>query len=502
MHRMACINVDSFVLQLLLQRHLDWSDQPVAVVSEDKPPGTVVAVNQPALAAGVREGMRYTAALSLVECLQADTVSSEEVTAGVRLVIDRLLSISPSVEGSEPETGDNANAYAKSGVFWMDASGLRRHHRSPAALAQTIQRCLSAEQFKSTVVIGYTRFGTYLLARDTPQGCLVVPGAANERRAARKTPIERLPLKPAIRDLLEKLDINTVDDFLRLPYADLLRRFGDEVAAVHRFVRSDLDLPVQGNIPASRFLHRDRLSHSETDVKRLQQHAERLLNTLLDHLQTENRTAEELQLRLFLEDGSYRQELIRPATPTNEQRQLVDLLALRLRALNLSSGVEELCLDAAHVPTHATQASLFRVRKQRDLAAGSEALAHIRAQFGNQTVANAVVTEAHLPEMQFFWQPASKLALPQPRASQDPKKYPPKRWLIRRVLKQPSAAPPPKSVRHGPFLISSGWWNIRDSGLSCGVDRAYYFISSSNGALKWVYYDRINRRWYLQGWVE
>ena len=34
------------------------------------------------------------------------------------------------------------------------------------------------------------------------------------------------------------------------------------------------------------------------------------------------------------------------------------------------------------------------------------------------------------------------------------------------------------------------------------ADRAYYFIDAPDGALEWVYYDRLVRRWYRQGWVE
>ena len=110
-----------------------------------------------------------------------------------------------------------------------------------------------------------------------------------------------------------------------------------------------------------------------------------------------------------------------------------------------------------------------------------------------------------------------------------------------------------RAHRHcGPFLVSSGWWwtgggtpnggtphgsspagqvrdnHVRYDGGSAGgdrtapalahagadgaepgsrlastpADRAYYFINSADGALEWVYYDLLTRRWYRQGWVE
>ncbi len=499
MRRTACVDVGSFPLQLLLRRHPDWHDRPAAVVSEDKPLGIVVSVNRSARAAGVRAGMRYAAALSLVAHLQAGTVGPEDVAAGVELIIDRLLSISPFVEGAGADT-ESHDACLQPGVFWLDVSGLQRHYRSPAALARTVQRRLVELRFNATVVIGYTRFGTYLLARDA-RGCLVVSDAAAERGAARQAPLERLPLEPETRDLLEKLDVTTVDAFLRLPYAEVLRRFGGEAAEIHRAVCSDLELPVQGDIPASPFLHRTRLSHTEIDAGRLQRQVEILLDALLDRLRKEDRAVEALHLWLLLEDGSHRHELIRPAAPTCERRPLVDLIELRLRALDLSAGVDELAVDAAHVPAHADQVTLFRTLKRRDPAAGAEALARIRAQFGNHTVVHAVLEDEHLPEAQFRWQPVVEIVLPRPDTSrgQEPAAM---SWLVRRVLQRPTEVPPPRSSAHGPFLISGGWWHVRGAGLPGGADRAYYFIRSPNGTLEWVYYDRLSGRWYLQGWVE
>ena len=498
----ACVDVGSFPLQLLLRRHPEWHDRPAAVVSEDKPLGVVVSVNRPARAAGVRVGMRYAAALSLAAHLQAGTIGLGEVAAGVELIIARLLSISPFVEGAGPEADVESHAAcAEPGVFWLDVSGLQRHHASPAALARTIRRRLGELRFDATVVIGYTRFGTRLLARDARRGWLVTGDAAAERSTARRAPLERLPLDPEVLDLLEKLDVTTVDAFLRLPYAEVLRRFGGEAAEVHRSVRSDLELPVQGNVPASPFLHRRRLSHAETDAGRLQRHIESLLDALLDRLRKEDRAVAALHLRLLLEDGSHHHEMIRPAAPTCERRPLVDLIELRLRALDLSAGVDELAVDAEHVRAHADQATLFRTLRQRDPAAGSEALARIRAQFGNHAVVHAVLSDEHLPEAQFRWQPVSEVVLPRPdaRRGREPTAT---GWLVRRMLRQPAEVPTPRSAACGPFLLSGGWWHVCGARLTEGVDRAYYIVRARDGALEWVYHDRLTGRWYLQGWVE
>ena len=503
----ACVDVAALPLQVLLRRHPDWRRRPAAVVSEDTPRGTVVTVNRTARAAGVRVGMRYAAALSLAPDLQAATISAEETAAGVRLIQERLLSISPRVEWG-------GAGWADQGVFWMEVGGLRRHYPSAAALARTIQRCLRAARFCAAVVLGHTRLGTFLLARElatTPEGgaprrqryWLVMPAAADERAAARHVPLARLPLEPEAQDLLEKLGVTTVADFLRISYTELLHRFGSPVAELQRAASATLELPVQGAPPAALLLLRKRLGYRETDAERLQRYVEILLDELLVRLQQEERAAAELELQLLLEDGSYRRELIRPAVATRERRRLVELLALRLRTLELNAGVEELALKARGTPLPAGQSDLFRTNPRRDLAAGSAALASLRAEFGNAAVARAVLAEEHLPEAQFRWQPVAELTAPRPRSLQQEAAP-----LVRRVLAQPVEIPAPdggsgpQPAHYGPFLISSGWWRAAEAQEGGGADRAYYFLRSSGGPLEWIYHDRLTRRWYRQGWVE
>ena len=541
----ACVEVGALPLQLLLRRHPDWSGQPVAVVTEDQPLGTVAAVNRAARAAGVRVGMRYAAALSLVAHLHAATITPEQIAAEVETVRELLLAISPRVEWAGDAAGDlvvhqivgdaaGAAAIAAPwlGVFWIEVAGLQRHYRSAAALAVTLLQRLRAARFRATVALGYTRIGTCILAQqlhrqDTRRCWLVAPDLAAEQAAARRAPLEMLPLDPPLRDLLEKLDIVTVAHFLRLPYGQLLSRFGPRVAAVHRAAAgSGLELPVQSRAPAPRFLRRRRLEQRETDAARLLAHCAALLDQLLAHLQERGRAVLELELRLLLEDGGRRRESIRPAAPTLHRQRLIELLGLRLRALNLTAGVEELALELREAPVPAAQGALFVARQRRDPAAAAEALARIRAEFGNQAVLRAVLLEAHLPETQFRWQPAGErwplpaAAAPEPRGRERPPAL-----LVRRILDQPlplaapRSAPGVRRLQRGPFLISSGWWRAAP-GTNRPSDRAYYFLSQqghsvtdktmnsdaqaspADGALEWIYYDRLTGRWYLQGWVE
>jgi protein ImuB len=47
----------------------------------------------------------------------------------------------------------------------------------------------------------------------------------------------------------------------------------------------------------------------------------------------------------------------------------------------------------------------------------------------------------------------------------------------------------------GPYVISGGWWKK-------AIHREYHFAEMQRGDVLWIYYDRLRRRWFLQGRVE
>jgi hypothetical protein len=48
----------------------------------------------------------------------------------------------------------------------------------------------------------------------------------------------------------------------------------------------------------------------------------------------------------------------------------------------------------------------------------------------------------------------------------------------------------------GPYAVSGAWWHRG------GVARDYYYVHTTAGELRWLYYDRAERAWFLDGRVE
>jgi protein ImuB len=203
---MACINLPVFPIQLLLRQNPDWCSRPVAVVDFDRPQGTILWINEPARKLRVRPGMRYAAGLSLAGDLRAAVVSEKAIDSAVALVCKQLGNYSPGVEP----------AAAEAGVFWLDASGLERLYGSLNNWSQEIRTDLKRIGFHATMVLGFKRFATYALAKAS-QGITILKTPADEQQAAMRVQLNNLALEPQAHDLLLKLGVQTVGEFIALP---------------------------------------------------------------------------------------------------------------------------------------------------------------------------------------------------------------------------------------------------------------------------------------------
>jgi protein ImuB len=477
----CCVSLPAFPLQLLLRRHPEWAAHPVAVVAEDRPQGLILWVNEAARRAGVLPGLRYAAGQSLTADLRAGVVPPTEIEEAVAALAERLGRFTPEVEPSTEEPG----------VFWLSASGLDRLYRSLDAWTRTIAADLDSAGFRATVVVGFTRFGTYAVAR-ARKGVLVFDDPAQERAAAQRVQLDRLDLDPDLRDTLSKLGMGTVGALLSLPASGLFERFGPEAYHFHRVASGDLWAPLQPHQAEEPVRQSLLLDHPETDATRLLFLVKRLLHPLLIALVARGEALSGLTLRLLLDGGGWLDERVCPAAPTLDAVQVLDLVRLRLEAAELPAGVVEIKLTASGVPATPEQLRLVVERPRRHLDAANRALARVRATFGDGAVVRARLADGHLPEASFRWEPLDRVVFPRPREVA-------LKSLVRRIFARPVALPTPPGhpsvTLHGPHIVSGGWW-MRE------VHREYYFAETRHGELLWVFFDPNRRQWFFQGKVE
>jgi len=517
--RLACVDLPAFPLQLLLRRHPDWAGHPAVVVAEDKPQGMVLWVNEKARQLGVLPGLRYAAAFSLASTLRAGEVAPAESKQAVTELTRQLMRFTPEVEPSKQELG----------VFWLNGSGLQHLYVSPQKWAYAIHQDLRARGFTANLAVGFTRFGSYAVAK-AKDGITVFRGSAEERDAACNVPLNRLNIESAFRDMLFKLGIKTVGGLLTLPPGGLRERFGKEAHRLYRMAAGDLWTPIEPQAPEEPARQKYLLDDAESDTTRMLFLVKQLLHPLLATLASRHQALVALWLSLLIDHGNWLKEPLRPAVPTLDAAQILDLVRLRFESLQLTAGVIEVELRAESCAATSEQLRLFAEKPTRDLDAVNRALARLRAEFGDESVVYAKLTDGHLPEARFVWEPLNRVKLPRNdlnpstefilSTAEGLRAGSAKRLndnfqnvLVRRVFAKPVrlASEPSRShedgwlilgPKHGsidkltgPYVFSGGWWN-RD------IQREYYYAETRHGDLLWLYYDRVRRRWFWQGVIE
>jgi protein ImuB len=172
--RVACLDLPGFPLQLVWRREPAWRAQPVVVVDDDRPQGAVLWACERARASGVLAGQRYAVALSLCGELRARVVSDAELAEATTELRAALHRLSPSVEPGE------------AGTFWLDGEGLGQVFPDGGgegrgrAWGDAIARAIGELGYRGTVVVGFSRFATYAIAR-----AAATPRSGRRRRRCR-----------------------------------------------------------------------------------------------------------------------------------------------------------------------------------------------------------------------------------------------------------------------------------------------------------------------------
>lgn len=557
----ACVHLPELPLQMLLRNHPRWRRGPAAVVPEDRPDAPLLHLNPIAWRAGLRPGIRYGAAKQLVAGLHAAPVSHEEVMALAAELTTALHTFSPKVEGNAlqapPRKGLHRSTLGKlgqsEGTFYLDPSGLRHIYPSLRDWGLSIANYLKGREFRGAVVICEGRYRAFALARTRPASARLPVRVFSTKEDAdnclRSVLLEELDISPTLRTALEQLALRTVGDLLRVHPGELSSRLGQEAASLHAMLCGEQQLRLQPT-PEEQPLQVDfEVDPPDADQERLLFHIKGALHGLLSEVESAGQVLRALRIRFTFEGGSSlvpdahpeqrsQEQRIEPARGTRDAMMLMELVRLRLGAWALPGPVEAICLEAETEQAEGDQLHMFSCPK-RDPAAAGRALARLVAAFGEQAVTKPVLREAHLPEASFAWEPVRSIRLPKESAARDARGATPTRKasskraaqnesehaeldpphtdssndasappLIRRLLHRPvpvhtNPRTDPSVSLYGPYRVSGGWWArpVLEDATAQPIERDYYYAETEDELL-WLYYDRTQGRWYLQGKVD
>ena len=231
-------------------------------------------------------------------------------------------------------------------VFSID--GLQRLHGSPQQIAQSIARRAGSNV---NIAIADTTDAAILAARYLT-GVSVFPDLSG-------LPIDRLALENEMLEVLDSWGIRTFAQLAQLPENGLAERFGPEGVRIRRLALGAIHRPLKIFQPETTYEDHIELDHPVSLLEPLLFLIARLLNEQCDKLLSNAMAANEIHLRLELEDKTEHHRALHLPVPMRRPAPLLKLLQMDLEAHPPQAPTVAIALALNSAPPRTVQNGIF-----------------------------------------------------------------------------------------------------------------------------------------------
>jgi protein ImuB len=380
---------------------------------------------------------------------------------------------SPSFEQTAPDTV----------IFRAD--GLARLHGSPHRIAQAIAQRAGGN---IRVAIAETADAAILAARNHP-GITVAPDLS-------ALDISALPLTAEMARVFESWGIYTLSELAELPENGLAERFGPHGVYLQQLARGATHRPLKIFQPETTYEERIELDHPISLLEPLLFLIARILNDQCAHLLSNAMAANEVSIRLELENRTEHMHTLRLPLPMRDSKSLLKLLQMDLEAHPPQAPTVALSLTLKPVHPRTVQTGIFLpVTPAPDKL--ELTLARIRSIVGETNVGIPQLRDTHHPEPFRLVAAQPHIAKSQkPTANSHSFRFfrPPLPATIALINSRPARLSAPGihgKILHaaGPWRTSGDWW------ATTRWARDEWDIALASGLYR-IYHDS---HWYVEG---
>ncbi|MGY0611182.1 Y-family DNA polymerase [Luteimonas sp. A501] len=488
----ACIALPRLALDAVLRRMPDPS-RPLALVSGPAQLRHLHAVNAAAAAAGLKPGMRLSAAHALLSDVAMVEYDPASEARWQRFLAAWAYRHSSQVSAQWP------------GAIVFEARASFRLFGPWPRFEARLREELDGLGFSHRIALA-----------PTPRAALVFAGLRDGfavtteyamRDALARVPVRRAALPDNAGERLQRMGVRTLGALRTLPRDSLRRRFGVELLQHLDRLHGEADDPLELYAPPDRFDSRVELGFEVESHQALLFPLRRLIADLATYLSARDGGVQRFSLRLEHE--------ARHALPSHEADQVqqdavrftevpVGLLAAERDAALLfeltRNRLEQVALPAPVVAVRLLARELPPfVPAERDLFDTRPAQAvpwprlreRLRARLGDEAVHRVAPSGDPRPER--AWRRAGSgedgdAACTTPAPLRPPRPA----WLLPRPV---PLRDPRLRIVSGPERLESGWWDGDDA------RRDYYVLETSRGQRAWAFAPPgVQGDWMLHGW--
>ena len=390
-----------------------------------------------------------------------------------------LISYAPSGEVS------SSGGVSSEPLLWLELGASCTLFQGHLALLAAIERELMQLELSHVCALAPSPTGAALLTRAAVRDHALTQ--AQLLRQLDKLPLQLLELPEKTLAALAASGLRRIGEVLALPAAAIARRFEPETLLYLRRLCAEVADPRPAWRLPETYQARCEFGVEVRTSTALLFPLQRLLLEFQGYLRARDCSVQ----RFTLEFEHYRQPVSRVtiglSAAGRDAAQFLTLVRERLHSLALPAPVSALRVTADEFTAPAiVQTDLFGSDAQ-PLQQLQRLLDRLRARLGDDSIQALALEADHRPERGWRFIAPEKLGTGGTDANPD---SPPRPcWLLR----EPIRIEAPGSLLQGPERIESGWWEGAD------VSRDYYLARTHEGAQVWVFRDRRQDAWYLQG---
>ncbi len=480
-----CVELPALGLEVCARRMLD-EDIPAVLVQDNR----VVACNSAALVCGIVNGSSLATAHSLSHRLVHFSRDIDAERERLRFLADAAYRFSGSVSIQEPS------------AILLEVSGSLRLFGGIYGLKRSLISLLGEFGHQTAVGIAHTPLAALALAR-AGENCELprFPAAQDVKSLILKT-LRRIPLchTECDRDTIERfsnMGLETLGEVLRLPTAELGRRFGPKLLDYLERLSGQQPDPRICITPAAFFTSELGFLESISNKEALAFPMQRLAQDLGHWLVARQLGVMRIQWRFAPFNAAAATMEVEFAEPQQSKQTLLSISRLKLETMDLPEEVLSLRLASVRLtPWQAASHLLFAKTEQAGAHSPTELIDQFKARLGDGVCCGISVDDDHRPE--FAWSPTAPNMVSKGRRDQlAPARRPP--WLL--ATPKPAQRRQLKLLR-GPERIDVGWWTATGS---CALvpgslgQRDYFIARHVDGSQCWVFSDQ-NGDWFIHGY--
>jgi len=468
----ACILLPQLALDAVLRRLPD-AQAPLALVEGPMQLRTLHSVNEAAAQAGLRPGMRLSAAHALLAGVRTVDHDPQAEARWQRFLAAWAYRHSSLVSAQWPR------------AIVLEARASFRLFGPWPRFARRLREELDTLGFRHRIALAPTPRGARVLAGLRDGLAVNHPGALQNMLDG--VSVRQAALPDEAGERLQRMGVRTLGSLRGLPRDSVRRRFGAALLEHLDCLYGQADDPLQCYAPPDHFDARVELGYEVETHTALLFPLRRLIGDLCTYLSIRDGGVQRFVLRLEHEQGHTDVDVGLLAAE-REPGMLFELSRNRLERVQISQPVVAMRLLARELPPFVPASrDLFEQRSQQALE-WPQLRERLRARLGDEAVYRLAPADDPRPER--AWR--RLLGDGAARVPQAPLRPPRPAWL----LPQPVPLRDPRlRVLSGPERLESGWWDGEEA------RRDYYVVETSRGQRAWAFVPPGEREgWMLHGW--